>query len=75
MASQDVRGEAHAAHVAVNSPVPVAINGETAASAQVVAGSTVQLNAPATSSYWRFESWSDAGAAAHTLTMPNADRT
>ncbi len=61
--------------IAANSPVPVTINGETVASAQVVAGSLVQLNAPATSTYWRFQSWSDAGAAAHTLTMPNADLT
>ncbi len=61
--------------VTVNSPVPVSINGETAASAQVVAGSLVQLNAPLTSSYWAFQSWSDAGAAAHSFTMPNADRT
>jgi hypothetical protein len=61
--------------VTVNSPVPVSINGETAASAQVVAGSLVQLNAPLTSAYWAFQSWSDAGAAAHSFTMPNADRT
>jgi glucose/arabinose dehydrogenase len=61
--------------VAVNSPVPVTINGETAASAIVVAGSVVQLNAPTTSSYWRFRSWDDGGAAAHSITMPDADRT
>ena len=61
--------------IAVNSPVPVTINGETAASALVVAGSVVQLNAPLTSAYWRFQSWSDGGAAAHSITMPNADRT
>jgi uncharacterized protein with LGFP repeats len=61
--------------LAVNSPAPVAINGATAASAQVVAGSAVQLNAPLTSAYWRFQSWSDGGAAAHSFTMPDADRT
>ena len=61
--------------IAVNSPVPVTINGETAASAQVVAGSLVQLNAPLTSSYWQYQSWSDAGAAAHSFTMPDSDRT
>ena len=61
--------------IAVNSPVPVTINGATAASAEVVAGSLVQLNAPLTSTYWQFQSWSDAGAAAHSFTMPDTDRT
>jgi glucose/arabinose dehydrogenase len=61
--------------IAVNSPVAVAINGETAASAQVVAGSVVQLNAPLTSAYWQFQSWSDGGPAVHSFTMPDADRT
>ncbi len=61
--------------LAVNSPVPVTINGETVTSALVVARSVVQLNAPLTSAYWRFQSWSDGGAAAHPITMPNADRT
>ncbi len=61
--------------LAVNSPVAVSINGATVASAQVVAGSTVQVDAPLTSTYWQFSSWSDGGAASHSLTMPNADRT
>ncbi len=61
--------------VAVNSPVAVNINGVTAASAQVVAGSAVELNAPLTSSYWRFDSWSDGGAATHSFTMPDRDLT
>ncbi len=61
--------------VAVNSPVPVSINGVIAASASVVAGSQVQLSAPASSAYWRFQGWSDGGAAAHAFTMPDADRT
>ena len=61
--------------LAVNSPVPVTINGETASSASVVAGSDVQLNAPLTSAYWQFQSWSDGGAAAHSFTMPESDRT
>jgi uncharacterized protein with LGFP repeats len=62
-------------NLAVNSPVPVNINGETSASTQVVAGSSVQLAAPLTSAYWRFQNWSDGGAAAHSFTMPDADRT
>ena len=61
--------------VAVNSPVAVSINGVTAASAQVVAGSAVELNAPLTSAYWRFGSWSDGGAATHSFTMPDRDLT
>jgi glucose/arabinose dehydrogenase len=61
--------------VAVNSPVAVSINGVTAASAQAVAGSVVELNAPVTSSYWRFSSWSDGGAATHSVTMPDRDLT
>ncbi len=61
--------------IAVNSPVPVTINGDTVASAQIVVGSLVQLNAPVTSAYWRFQNWSDAGAAAHSFAMPDADRT
>ncbi len=60
--------------LAVNSPVAVNINDSTAASAQVVAGSTVQVNAPSTP-YWEFESWSDDGDAAHSFTMPDADLT
>ena len=61
--------------IAVNSPAPVTINGVTAASAQVVANSLVQVSAPATSSYWQFQSWSDGGTSTHSFTMPNADRT
>ena len=38
--------------LAVTSQVPVTINGDTASSASVVAGSDVQLNAPLTSAYW-----------------------
>ncbi|GAA2156787.1 glucose/arabinose dehydrogenase [Humibacillus xanthopallidus] len=61
--------------IAVNSPVAVNINGVTAASAQVVAGSSVELAAPVTSTYWSFSSWSDGGAATHATTMPDADLT
>jgi glucose/arabinose dehydrogenase len=61
--------------LAVNSPVPVNIDGVTTTSAQVVAGATVQLDAPPTSSYFRFTGWSDQGAAAHALTMPARDVT
>ena len=61
--------------VAVNSPVPVSINGVIAASAPVVPGSDVQVSAPTSSSYWRFTGWSDGGAAQHAFTMPDADRT
>ena len=61
--------------VAVNSPVAVAINGTTASTAQVVAGSDVEVNAPVSSSYWHFTRWSDNGAAAHSFTMPDADVT
>ncbi len=60
--------------VSVDSPVPVTINGVVTAASQVVAGSTVQLGAPVNSTYWRFQGWSDGGAAAHALTMPDADR-
>ena len=59
--------------VTVSSPVAVLINGVTAASAQVVAGSVVNLAAPQRSSYWRFVGWSDGKAAAHGITMPDAD--
>ena len=41
----------------------------------MVANSVVQLNAPLTSAYWVFNGWSDSGAAAHSIRMPNADRT
>jgi glucose/arabinose dehydrogenase len=61
--------------LAIDSPVAVNVNGVTAAAAQVVAGSTVQLSAPLTSSYWRFQSWSDAGASAHSFTMPDENLT
>ena len=61
--------------ITVTSAVPVSINGEAASSAQVVAHSVVQLNAPLKSSYWVFNGWSDSGAAAHSITMPDADRT
>lgn len=61
--------------LAVNSPVAVQINGGTAASLQVVAGSAVQVTAPITSSYWQFINWSDGGAASHSLAMPNSDLT
>jgi uncharacterized protein with LGFP repeats/glucose/arabinose dehydrogenase len=61
--------------IAVNSPVAVNINGVIAASARVVAGSSVELAAPVTSTYWSFRSWSDGGTAAHATTMPNADLT
>ncbi len=57
----------------VRSPVAVNIDGSTAASAQVVAGASVQVEAPARVSYRRFLSWSDGGAAAHELTMPKRD--
>jgi glucose/arabinose dehydrogenase len=59
--------------LAVNSPVAVNIDGVTAASAQVVSGASVQLDAPVTSSFWRFASWSDRGAASHSFRMPNHD--
>ena len=61
--------------LAVNSPVPVNIDGVTTTSAQVVAGASVQVNAPPTSSYFHFAGWSDKGAAAHALTMPARDLT
>jgi glucose/arabinose dehydrogenase len=61
--------------IAVNSSVPVTINGESVASAQVVAASNVQLKAPQTSGYMVFDKWSDGGAAAHSFTMPTLDRT
>ncbi|MDT4915024.1 MAG: hypothetical protein QOC66_4152, partial [Pseudonocardiales bacterium] len=61
--------------LAVNSPVALAINGETTTSQQVVAGSAVQVDAPITSAYWTFHSWSDNDAAAHAFTMPDSDLT
>ena len=61
--------------LAVNSPVAVTINGQMAASAPVVVGSDVQVAAPTTSSYWRFQSWSDGGDPVHTFRMPDADVT
>ncbi len=61
--------------LAVTSPVAVTINGRNTSSAQVVAGASVQLDAPLASAHWRFQSWSDGGAAAHSLTMPDADTT
>ena len=51
------------------------IDGVTTTSAEVVAGASVQLDAPTTSSYFRFTGWSDKGAAAHALTMPARDVT
>jgi uncharacterized protein with LGFP repeats/glucose/arabinose dehydrogenase len=61
--------------VAVDSPVAVSINGATATSAQVVAGSTVELEAPVTALSWQFTGWSDGGAASHAFTMPDGDLT
>ena len=61
--------------LAIDSPVAVSVNGELAASAQVVAGSDVQVSAPTSSTYWRFQSWSDDGAPVHSFTMPDADLT
>lgn len=61
--------------LAVTSPVPVTIDGVTAASAQVVAGAEVQVAAPASSSFWGFDRWSDGGAAEHAFTMPEGDVT
>ena len=61
--------------LAINSPVAVSVNGELGASAEVVAGSEVQVSAPTSSGYWRFQSWSDDGAAVHSFTMPDADLT
>ena len=55
--------------VAVVSPVAVLVNGESAASTQVVVGSTVQVRAPTASAYWRFQRWSDGGAATHSFRM------
>jgi len=59
--------------LAVDSPVAVSINGEVAASAQVVVNSEVELSAPLRSSYWRFVSWSDGFAATHSIVMADAD--
>ena len=59
--------------LAVQSPVAVSINGGTTAAAEVVAGAAVQLAAPTTSSYWRFDSWSDGGPPTRSVTMPDAD--
>jgi glucose/arabinose dehydrogenase/PKD repeat protein len=61
--------------LAVVSPVAVNIDGTTAASAQVVAGAAVQVDAPVTSSFWHFVRWSDGGPAKHALTMPARDLT
>lgn len=61
--------------LAANSPVAVNINGVTAAAAQAVVGSRVQVDAPSTSSYRQFRSWSDQGARSHALTMPKSDLT
>lgn len=61
--------------LSVTSPVAVQLNGVTVSSLEVVAGSRVQVNAPRTSAYRRFVSWSDGGAAAHALTMPASDLT
>ena len=55
------------------SPVAVTLNGELAASVEVVAGSTVQVVAPDSSSHWRFRDWSDGGDPAHSFVMPNTD--
>jgi uncharacterized protein with LGFP repeats len=35
----------------------------------------VELDAPVTSSFWQFSTWSDGGPAAHSFTMPNHDLT
>jgi len=59
--------------VSVASPVPVTINGFTAASVRVVAGQTVTVAAPLSQQEWSFQSWSDGGAASHTFTAPPAD--
>ncbi len=76
VASQTFEAKPTLRTIAVNSSLPVTINGETVASAQVVAGSTVQLRAPASSGYMVFQSWSDGGAAAaRSFTMPNENRT
>ncbi len=61
--------------LAVVSPVAVLVDGVTAASAQVVVGSTVRLQAPTTSAYWRFQRWSDGGAATHSFAMSDAPTT
>jgi glucose/arabinose dehydrogenase len=59
----------------VESPVAVTVNGVLSAASQVVAGSSVQLDAPVRSSHWRFHRWSDGGAAAHAFVMPDRDLT
>lgn len=59
----------------VTSPVAISVNGVPAAAAQVVAGSTVQLAAPESSSHLRFRRWSDLGEPTHDFVMPNADLT
>ncbi len=59
--------------LAIQSPVAVTVNGETTTAADVVAGSEVQLEAPMSSSHWKFEGWSDGGPPAHAFTMPDAD--
>jgi glucose/arabinose dehydrogenase len=59
--------------LSVHSPVTVTINGSMAFATQAVAGSAVRLAAPTSSSYWRFQSWSDGAASQRDLTMPDAD--
>jgi uncharacterized protein with LGFP repeats len=57
----------------VSSPVPVLMNGETGTVLTAVAGQPVTVSAPATSAGRQFQSWSDGGAAEHTVTMPAQD--
>jgi uncharacterized protein with LGFP repeats len=52
--------------------VAVQVDGLLTTALEVVAGSEVVLGAPAASSYWRFQRWSDGGPRAHTVTMPDA---
>jgi glucose/arabinose dehydrogenase/PKD repeat protein len=59
--------------LAVRAPVPVRINGVERVSLQAVTGSTNSVDAPASSSYWRYVGWSDGGAPIHNVTMPAHD--
>ena len=59
--------------VTVRSKVPVNIDGATTFSSLEVEAQEVQLDAPETSGYHRFVSWSDGGKANHTFVMPNRD--
>jgi glucose/arabinose dehydrogenase len=59
--------------LSVAAPVPVLIDGVAGGEADVVAGATASLEAPATLGPFSFVSWSDGGARQHEVTVPDDD--